>query len=309
MNHSPTRRKLLCATASWSFASLCAAQQAPASQPDHPASPVSASIAGNAKALTQLQELERSSGGRLGVLALDLTGHVPLSYRADERFPLCSTFKTMLAAAILQRSRSAPSLLAQQVQYRSGELASYSPVTRQHVEDGMSVGALCAAALQYSDNTAANLLLKILGGPAAVTAFARSLGDNLFRLDRWEPELNSATPGDPRDTSTPAAMAHSLQRLLLGDALGAAQRTQLRDWMLANTTGAARIRAGVPPTWQVADKTGTGDYGTTGDIAVLWPPGMPPVTLALYFTQPGKDAKARDDVLAAATRVLVSAMG
>ena len=167
---------------------------------------------------------------------------------------------------------------------------------------------LCAAALQYSDNTAANLLIKLIGSTAAVTAYARSIGDSEFRLDRWETELNSAIPGDPRDTSTPAAMARSLQRLALGDALGTPQRERLLDWLRGNTTGAARILAGVPADWRVGDKTGTGDYGTTNDIAVAWPPSKPPIILVLYFTRPGKEAKPRSDVLAAAAGIVAQAL-
>jgi beta-lactamase class A len=169
----------------------------------------------------------------------------------------------------------------------------------------MTVAALCAATLQYSDNAAANLLLKVLGGPAAVTAFARSIGDATFRLDRWEPELNSALPGDPRDTSTPSAMARSLRALLVDDALPPAQRTQLRDWLLGNTTGDKRIRAGVPAGWRVADKTGTGARGTVNDIGALWPPERQPVLLALFYT----GGKGGDAILADAARIVAGALG
>ncbi len=173
----------------------------------------------------------------------------------------------------------------------------------------MTVAALCAAAIQYSDNTASNLLMKILGGPEAITTFARSLGDRQLRLDRWETALNSSIPGDRRDTSTPNAMGLSLQRLALGDALEPHLQLQLQVWLQGNTTGAARIRAGVPADWQVGDKTGTGDYGTANDLAVLWPPRRAPVVVAIYTTQGDKDAKARNDVVALAARIVVDWLG
>nr|WP_295618671.1 class A beta-lactamase [Chamaesiphon sp. GL140_3_metabinner_50] len=182
---------------------------------------------------------------------------------------------------------------------------TYSPITKQHIEDGMTVAALCAAAIGYSDNTAANLLMKIIGGPEAVTTFARSIGDRQFRLDRWETALNSAIPGDLRDTSTPNAMGLSLQRLAVGDALEPHLQLQLRVWLQGNTTGSARIRAGVPTDWQVGDKTGTGDYGTANDLGLLWPPHRAPVVVAIYTTQGEKDAKARNDVIASAARIVV----
>jgi beta-lactamase class A len=173
----------------------------------------------------------------------------------------------------------------------------------------MTVAGLCAAALQYSDNTAANLLIRMAGGPQAVTAFARSIGDGEFRLDRWEAELNTAIPGDVRDTSTPGAMGRSLQRLVLGDALASPQREQLRDWLYGNTTGAARIKAGIPADWKIGDKTGSGDYGTANDIAVVWPPGSAPVVVAIYTTQARQDAKPRDDVISSAAKIVAGWFG
>jgi beta-lactamase class A len=293
MNSSLTRRGWLVAAASATFGSACASR------------PADAGDAASAQAL--LAALETSSRGRLGVAAVNTADGARLMHRADERFAVCSTFKVIAASAILDRSARDAGLLQRHVDYSPADLVSYSPVTSQHVTDGMTVAALCAAALRYSDNTAGNLLMKLLGGPPAVTAFARAIGDNEFRLDRWETELNTAVPGDPRDTSTPAAMATSLQRLALGDALGVAQREQLITWMRGNTTGNQRIRAAVPADWSVADKTGGGDYGATNDIAVLWPSGQPPIVLALYFTQDRQAAEARSEVLAAAARIVVRA--
>lgn len=257
-----------------------------------------------ADAQDRLGRLERDLGGRLGLFALDTSDGAQLGHRADERFPLCSTFKMMLAAAILERSATTADLLQQRVRYDRGDLVTYSPLTEKHVDTGMTVAELCVAAVQYSDNTAANLLMELLGGPAAVTEFARRIGDRDFRLDRWETELNSAIPGDPRDTTTPAAMGHSLHRLVLGDALGAEQRAQLQDWLRGNTTGGARIRAGVPADWQVGDKTGTGSYGTAHDIGVLWPPQRAPIVLAIYTAHASPEAEARSDIIAAAARVV-----
>lgn len=253
----------------------------------------------------KLAQLEAASGGRIGLSALDTGTGKYVRYRADERFPFCSTFKAILASAVLKQSMTDDRLMDRHISYKKEDLVSWSPVTEKYVAGGMSVSELCAATLQTSDNTAANLLLELMGGPEAVTAFARSIGDDAFTLNRWETELNSAIPGDIRDTTTPAAMEKSLGLLVLGDVLGPPQREQLQLWLQGNTTGAASIRAGVPQGWVVGDKTGSGSYGTTNDIAVLWPPNGAPVVLAIYFTQNEKDASARKDVLAEVTRLVV----
>lgn len=264
---------------------------------------------GTDAATAGLARLESGLDGRLGLFAFDTGSGAQLGYRADERFPMCSTFKVLLAAAILQRSAGDEALLARRIRYRQGDLVNYSPMTEKHLADGMTVAGLCAAALQYSDNSASNLLIGMLDGPAGVTAFARSIGDGAFRLDRWETELNSSIPGDPRDTTTPRAMGRSLERLLTGGALAAAQAGQLRDWMCGNTTGAQRIRAGVPAAWTVGDKTGTGDYGTANDVAVLWPPGRAPIVMAIYTTQQRKTADTHSELIAAAARIAAAALG
>lgn len=248
--------------------------------------------------------LEQTAGGRLGVAAIDTHNGNLLEFRADERFAFCSTFKVMLVSAVLQRSSRASGVLGQHIHYTDSDLVTYSPITEDHLHGGMTVQALCAAAMNYSDNTAANLLLKLIGGPSALTAYARSIGDRQFRLDRWEPALNTALPDDPRDTTTPRAMMRSLQALTLGEGLPQAQRQQLQQWMEANTTGGERIRAGAPASWRIGDKTGTGDYGATNDVAVLWPPGRQPIVLAVYFCQPDKHASPRSDVIASATGVV-----
>ncbi|MGL5700438.1 MAG: class A beta-lactamase, partial [Kluyvera sp.] len=176
------------------------------------------------------------------------------------------------------------------------------------VNSTMTLAELSAAALQYSDNTAMNKLIAHLGGPQKVTAFAREIGDNTFRLDRTEPTLNTAIPGDPRDTTSPQAMAQTLRNLTLGKALGETQRAQLVTWLKGNTTGSASIKAGLPATWVVGDKTGSGDYGTTNDIAVIWPENHAPLILVAYFTQPQQKAESRRDVLAAAAKIVTEGL-
>ena len=261
-----------------------------------------------ASAHAQLAALEQQAGGRLGVSAWRTDGGARIVHRADERFPICSTFKAMLAAAVLARSVSEQGLLEKTIRYTAQELVTYSPLTEKHLADGMTVAALCAAALQYSDNSAANFLMKLLGGPRAVTAFARSIGNQTFQLERWETELNSAIPGETRDTASPASMAHSLQQLSLGNSLPAPQRQQLETWMRGNLTGDQRIRAGVSAGWSVADKTGSGAYGTVNDIGVAWPASGAPLVIAVYYTREQKDAPTNQDIITAATRIVVSAL-
>ncbi|MCT8341672.1 class A beta-lactamase [Photorhabdus kleinii] len=254
----------------------------------------------------QLAELENSTKGRLGVALINTANGQEIQYRGDERFPFCSTFKLILVAAVLHKSMSQSELLAKHIHYRESDLLSYAPIARKNIHQGMSVTQLCAATVQYSDNTAANLLIKELGGLEAVNRFVQGIGDPAFRLDRCEPDLNSAIPGDLRDTTTPAAMAASVKKIVLGEVLAAPQREQLIAWLKGNTTGDASIRAGVPAGWVVGDKTGMGDYGTTNDVAVLWSPKGVPVVLAVYFTQPQQDAESRRDVLASATRLVMA---
>jgi beta-lactamase class A len=260
----------------------------------------------NDRALAALAALEASVDGRIGLAMLDADGNTLLQYRADERFPLCSTFKMVLAAAILQRSTEDARLLGKRIAVTKAALVHYSPEVEKHVGKQMRVDELCTAAMEHSDNAAANLLLDVIGGPRVVTAYARRLGDDDFMLVRNETDLGTAIPGDYRDTTTPGAMAHTLQRLALGKALDAPQRDQLVGWMRNNKTGQKRIRAGIPTGWEVGDKTGGGDYGTTNDIAVLYRPSQPPLVLAIYFTQKQKDAPLRDDIVAQATRIVTA---
>jgi len=312
MTYSSKRRTLLLAAATAPLVltvTACASRQAAAPDEASAAAAAAAAAVAPAAAGQMLAELESSVGGRLGVCAIDTASGRVIAHRADERFPFCSTFKAMLSAAVLAQSVARPALLQQRVTYTRADLVNYSPVSEKHVGEGMTVAALCEAAIQYSDNSAANLLMKLLGGPSAVTAYARSIGDDTFRLDRWETELNTALPGDLRDTTTPAAMAASMRVLMVGDALPAAQRAQLVAWMRGNKVGDKRLRAGVPAGWTVGDKTGTGDYGTTNDAGVVWSPSRVPIAVAVYYTQARADARSKDDVIASVARIVVQAFG
>lgn len=256
----------------------------------------------------KLAALENSSHGRLGVYMIDAANNEVIRYHANERFPLCSTNKVMGVAAILKKSETRKSLLQTKIKYQKSDLIIWSPDTVKHLNSGMTIFDLSKAAITLSDNTAINLLMKQLGGPKAVTDFARFIGDTIFRLDRSEPELSTGPPGDLRDTSTPEAMGNSLRKLVLGSALAPAQRQMLKTWLIENTTGDARIRAGVPKGWVVADKTGTGDYGTTNDVGIVWPSNGAPIVVAIYFTQDRKEALPRDDVVASATRIVLKSI-
>jgi beta-lactamase class A len=255
-----------------------------------------------------LLELEQRSGGRLGVAVLDTTSGERFGHRAAERFPLCSTFKLLAVAAVLERVDRGKERLDRRIAYTQADLLEYAPVTRARLAEGsLSVAELCEAALGVSDNTAANLLLTSFGGPAALTAYARSLGDPLTRLDRNEPMLNEARPGDVRDTTTPSAMIGDLQALLLGAKLSKRSRKQLASWLVTSKTGLERLRAGVPPGWRVGDKTGSGNAGTTNDVAIVWPPGKKPVLIAAYLTESPASAELRNQVLADVGRLATQA--
>jgi beta-lactamase class A len=254
---------------------------------------------GKDNAPTRIAAIETRTGGRIGVAALDTRNGKRIDYRPEERFPLCSTFKFLAAAAVLKRVDEKQEKLDRFVRYDAKDILEYAPVTKEHLkEGGMTLHALCAAAIEQSDNTAGNLLLDAIGGPAGLTNFVRTLDDRVTRLDRIEPELNSAIPGDERDTTTPAAICSNMQRLLLGDALSEASRHQLEDWSRRNETGGPMIRAGVPSNWIVGDKTGRGANGATNDIAIIRPPDRAPILLAIYSV--GSTATANDRAAAIA---------
>jgi beta-lactamase class A len=222
---------------------------------------------------------------------------------------MCSTFKFLAAAAVLKRVDQKQDKLERFVPYDAKEILEYAPVTKQHLKDGgMTLGALCAAAIEQSDNTAGNLLLDAIGGPSGLTSFARSLGDNITRLDRKEPELNTAIPGDERDTTTPAAMCLDMQRVLLTDALSDSSRRQLEDWLQHNETGGLMIRASVPKAWRIGDKTGRGANGATNDIAIIRPPDRAPILLAIYSLGSTASANDRSAVIAAVTKIVIESL-
>jgi beta-lactamase class A len=237
----------------------------------------------------QLTALEHFIGGRIGVAAIDTGSGRRIAHRADGRFAMCSTFKWLLAAAVPARSEHGSIALDSRISYSAAELPSHSPLTRARLSEGfMSVEALCEAAVERSDNGAANLLLHHMGGPAAVTEYASSIGDPVTRLDRYELALNENLPCDPRDTTTPSASVADLRKVLLGDALAPESRARLVAWMKNCQTGFDRLRAGLPRGWMVADKTGTGTgtdaTSAVNDIAVVWPPNRPPIVVASYIS-------------------------
>lgn len=247
--------------------------------------------------LAELAAIEARVGGRVGLFALDTGTGRQLAHRPDERFAMCSTFKWALAAAVLARVDRAELSLDERVPYGSNDLLEHAPVTREHVAEGaLTVERLARAAVTVSDNTAANLLLALVGGPAGLTLFARQLGDTVTRLDRDEPTLNANEPGDPRDTTSPRAMVGLMQEILCGEVLSPAGRERLLDWLRACETGKERLRAGMPQGWTVGDKTGSGARGAVNDVAIAWPPARAPILVAAYMS----DGEAALATLAAA---------
>ena len=257
-----------------------------------------------------LAGIERAAQGRLGVAMLDTGSGLALGWRQDERFAMASTFKLVLAGWMLALVDQGKERLDARVHYPVADVLAYSPVSGPRAGDGggLTVGELCAATVSLSDNTAANVLLARHGGPAGFTAFVRSLGDGITRLDRTEPTLNEAAGGDPRDTTTPLAMLQTMRKLVLGGALTPASRAWLQRWMVETTTGDKRLRAGVPG-WKVGDKTGTAsDSGTANDVAVLWPPASgAPVLVTCYLTRSTAQPEQRDAAIAQVARAVVAA--
>ncbi|NUP28584.1 MAG: class A beta-lactamase [Nocardia sp.] len=267
-----------------------------------------ADAAGQAVTTQQFADLEAAHDARLGVFAVDTADGRSVAYRDGERFPMASTFKGLACGALLHRHPLSSGFFDRVIRYPRTDLVENSPVTEQHVDTGMTVAALCEAAITVSDNTAGNQILKLLDGPAGFTAFLRTLGDDISRLDRWETELNTAIPGDERDTTTPAALAADYRALVVGDSLAEPERAQLTSWLVASATGANRIRAGLPADWTVGNKTGSPAYGSALDIAVAWPPGRAPLVIAVLTTRSEQDAEPADALVAAAARAAVDAL-
>jgi beta-lactamase class A len=234
-----------------------------------------------------LAAYERETGGRIGLYAENLSSGAKIAWRAEERFVMCSTFKASLAACVLARVDRGEDRLEDKIAYKAQDILDYAPVAKHNLPEGaMSVSDMCKATVELSDNTCANLLLARVGGPAALTAFWRSTGDTVSRLDHNEPELNRSPPGDPHDTTTPAAMAGNLRRFVLGDVLSPGSREHLTEWMVGCKTGNNRLRGGLPKDWKIGDKTGNNGKDASGDIAIAWPKAGGPVLVCAY-TQGG----------------------
>jgi beta-lactamase class A len=254
--------------------------------------------------------IEERVGGRLGVAVLETGSGRMTGRRLEERFPMASTFKALLAGAVLARADAGLDRLDRRIRFSRDDLVAWSPVTERALgDDGMTLEALCEATVTTSDNAAANLLLGAVGGPAGLTAYLRGLGDDVTRLDRTEPSLNEARPGDPRDTSSPAATAATLQRLALGNALSPPSREKLQRWLRDNRTGGTRLRAGLPTGWEIGDRTGTARNGTSNVIAVLWPPRGAPLVVAAFLTGSGAAPAARDAALAEVGAAIAAGIG
>lgn len=253
--------------------------------------------------------LEAANGGRLGVAVLDTSTGEHFGYRTDERFAMTSTFKWVLVAAVLSRVDAGEESLDRVIRYDDSDILAYAPIARQHLPAGeMTVAELSDAAIRYSDNTAANLLLETLGGPRGLTDFLRSVGDDVSRLDRHEPALNSNLPGDERDTTTPAAMVQTMQAVLLGDALSGPMKRLLHGWLIGNTTGDTKLRAGLDPDWIVGDKTGAGEHGASNDVAIVWPDDGGPILIAAYYTDSTLTSVARNAVHAEVAQRVAQAL-
>ncbi|MFE4117536.1 MULTISPECIES: class A beta-lactamase [unclassified Priestia] len=254
----------------------------------------------------EFAKLEEKYDANLGVFALDTGTNKTVTYHSDERFAYASTHKALAVGALLQQKSIED--LNERIFYTRDDLVNYNPITEKHVDTGMTLRELADASLRYSDNTAGNLILQQLGGPDGFKEALENIGDDVTLPERFEPDLNEVNPGETHDTSTPRALAASLQKYVLGQALPEDKRALLTDWMKRNTTGDALIRAGVPKSWEVADKTGAGSYATRNDIAILWPPKGDPIVLAILSNRAEKDAEYNDKLIAEAAKQAVKTL-
>ncbi|WP_232497747.1 class A beta-lactamase [Agromyces humatus] len=297
-NSTPITRRSLLAFSGLSTAGVAAAVMA--------GPPAFAAPVGNPERMTRaLRELELAASVTIGVTAVAHGSHRAFRYRGGERFPMCSLFKTMAVGALVQSRGYDDVYWNTPIPFTRDDLVENSRVLDKTTTWQATPGELADAALRFSDNTAGNLILRELGGPAAITAFAVSLGATHTRLDRWEPELNDAIPGDERDTSTPDDIARIYEALLLDDAAGVLASSRLREWMLRNRTSDNRMRAGLTPPYELADKTGGGDYGVVNDAGVLWRPSETPLTIAIMTRTDRADAAYDNEAIAEATRIVV----
>ncbi|KWU59310.1 class A beta-lactamase [Bacillus mycoides] len=251
-------------------------------------------------------KLEKEYDAKLGIYALDTGTNQTVAYHSDDRFAFASTSKSLAVGALLRKNSL--EALDQRITYTHEDLSNYNPITEKHVDTGMTLKELADASVRYSDSTAHNLILKQLGEPSEFEKILREMGDTVTTSERFEPELNEVHPGETHDTSTPEAIAKTLQSFTLGTALPIEKRELLVDWMKRNTTGDNLIRAGVPKGWEVADKTGAGSYGTRNDIAIIWPPNKKPIVLAILSNHDKEDAKYDDKLIADATKVVLNTL-
>ncbi|PFL17634.1 class A beta-lactamase [Bacillus cereus] len=251
-------------------------------------------------------KLEKEYDAKLGIYALDTGTNQTVAYHSDDRFAFASTSKSLAVGALLRKNSL--EALDQRITYTHEDLSNYNPITEKHVDTGMTLKELADASVRYSDSTAHNLILKQLGGPSEFEKILREMGDTVTTSERFEPELNEVHPGETHDTSTPEAIAKTLQSFTLGTALPTEKRELLVDWMKRNTTGDKLIRAGVPKGWEVADKTGAGSYGTRNNIAIIWPPNKKPIVLAILSNHDKEDAKYDDKLIADATKVVLNTL-
>lgn len=283
-----SRRHLLVGAVAVTGLVACNRSTTPAPSPSSSAAPPVQTIS------QQISDLEKQHNAFVGLYGFDPASGRTVAHRDSDPFAMCSTFKAYLAASVLQKAQRGELALSDTCFIAPDKVVGYSPVIGPRAGSAVPLADLCEAALQQSDNTAANALLTVIGGPPAITEFARSIGDERTRLDRWETELNSAIPGDLRDTSTPQALGQGFRKLLTGTTvLDDSHRAQLETWMRGNLTSARSIRAGLPSGWTSADKTGTGDYGSTNDIGVLYGPNGQQVLLAVMTRSQSNDPNAQ----------------
>lgn len=255
-----------------------------------------------------IRETEKRLAARLGAVLIDRETDKIWQHRPDERFAMCSTFKAIAAAGVLHKVDRGELELETSVPIRKADIVRHSPRIEKVIGGRLTYAELCEAAVTLSDNAAANLLLRALGGPAGMTEYFRILGDSVSRLDRWEPEMSEAKPEDPRDTTTPMALATNIEKAVYGDILAESSRTRLANWLVANRTGDARVRAGVPSGWVVGDKTGSGGFGTTNDAGFLERQGKKPILFAIMMTETKAPLAERNAGMAQIARALVEAV-
>lgn len=265
---------------------------------------LSPAAAGEMGLVSKVQEVEKQINARIGLTIRNTESGEIWRYRAGELFPMASTFKVLACAALLARIDEGKEDGNWQVTIKQDDIVTYSPITENWVGQAVSLETLCDATMRTSDNTAANKVLEAIGGPQGLTAFLRAQGNTDTRLDRWETELNEAIPGDPRDTTTPDAIVNLLHKLLLEDGLSANSRKTLTNWLVANEVGGPLMRAGLPESWRIGDRTGAGGYGTRGVVAIIWPPEQKPLIAAIYITQTEASMEQRNAVIASIARQL-----